>query len=158
MTSTANSNNPKRSPSSSSSSSLNPLLKQSINGAPLKTTSSSSLSSLKSTKPSSPPVLKPQLSSSSLKSTQKLLPTSKPIQRISSPTPLGRQTSVVKSPPSATTPTFNRLNSSGSNSSGSNSPSSITNPNTKIATGLDFEKRIKQMKKMAAEKSLTKKC
>jgi len=139
---------------------LNPLLKQSINGinpnlGSLKTTSLSSLSSLKSTKPSSPPVLKPQLSSSSLKSTQKILPTSKNLQRVSSPTPLGRQTSIVKSPPSTTTTsTYNRLNSSGSNSSGSNSPSST---NTKIATGFDFEKRLKQMKKMAAEKSLTKK-
>jgi hypothetical protein len=139
---------------------LNPLLKQSINGSntgSLKTASSLSLSSLKSIKPSSPPVLKPQLSSSSLKSTQKLLPTSKNFPRISSPTPLGRQTSIVKSPPSATTPTYNRLNSSGSTSSGSNSPSSATTSTTKIATGFDFEKRLKQMKKMAAEKSLTKK-
>jgi len=158
-----NNNNTKRSPPSPKllpSTSFNPLLKHSINGSntgSLKSTSSSALSSLKFSKPSSPPVLKPQLSSSSLKSTQKLLPTSKNLQRVSSPTPLGRQTSVVKSPPSATTPTYNRLNSSGSNSSGSNSPSSTTSTNTKIATGFDFEKRLKQMKKMAAEKSLTKK-
>ncbi|CAF4113319.1 unnamed protein product, partial [Rotaria sp. Silwood2] len=116
-------------------------------------TSSLSLSSLKSNKPSSPPVLKPQISSSSsIKSTQKLLPTSKNLQRISSPTPLGRQASVVKSPPSTSSTTYNRLNSTGSNS-----PSSTTGTNTKIATSLDFEKRLKQMKKMAAEKSLTKK-
>jgi hypothetical protein len=146
------------------STSFNPLSKQSINGSSsisntgsIKTTSSSSLSSLKSNKPSSPPVLKSQLSSSSLKSTQKLLPTNKNLQRISSPTPLGRQPSVVKSPPSTNTPTYNRLNSSGSNSSGSNSPSSTTGTNTKIATGFDFEKRLKLMKKMAAEKSSTKK-
>jgi len=132
------------------------------NTGSLKTTSSSSLSLLKSTKPSSPPVLKPQLSTSSLKSTQKLLPTSKTFQRISSPTPLGRQPSVVKSPPSSTTtttttttPAYSRLNSSGSTSSGSNSPSATNNP--KIATGFDYEKRIKQIKKLAAEKSLTKK-
>ena len=126
---------------------MNPLLKNSLNGTnsgSLKSTSASSLSAMKFNKPSSPPALKPQLSSSSLKSTQKLLPTSKNVQRISSPTPLGRQPSVVKSPPSTTNPTFNRLNSSGSNSSGSNSPSST---NTKIATGFDYEKRLKQMKK-----------
>ncbi len=54
-----------------------------------------------------------------------------------------------------TTPAYNRLNSSGSTSSGSNSPSATNNP--KIATGFDYEKRIKQIKKLAAEKSLTKK-
>jgi len=142
ITSGTNSN-PTKSPSSNS---FNTLLKQSINGGgSLKTTS---LSSLKSAKPSSPPVLKPQLSTSSLKSTQKILPTNKNTQRVSSPTPLGRQPSVVKSPPTSTTATLNRLNSSGSHS-----PSS-TNP--KIPTNSDYEKRIKQIKKIAAEKSLTK--
>jgi hypothetical protein len=166
LTSSSNSNNPKRSPSSPkslNSTSLNPLLKQSINGTnigSLKSISSSSISLLKSTKPISPPVLKPQLSTSSLKSTQKLLPTSKTFQRVSSPTPLGRQPSVVKSPPTtttttATTPAYNRLNSSSSTSSGSSSSSSTTTP--KIATGFDYEKRIKQIKKLAAEKSLSKK-
>jgi hypothetical protein len=169
LTAPSNNINTKRSPPSPkplTTTSFNPLLKQAMNGssiASLKTTSSSSLSSLKSIKPSSPPAFKSQLSSSTLKSTQKLLPSSKTLQRVSSPTPLGRQASVVKSPPSTTTtttttPTYNRLNSSGSNSSGSNSPSSGNGTNAKIATGFDFEKRLKQMKKMAAEKSLTKKC
>lgn len=175
LTSSNNNNhNIKRSPPSPKSlttTSLNPLLKQSINGTSSSSSSSttttvttvnsntgsikSTNSSLKPTLPSSPPVLKTQLSSS--KSTQKLLPSTKPFQRISSPTPIGRPTSLLKSPPTATTPTYNRLNSSGSNSSGSNSPSS-TNNNTKRATGLDYEKRLKQLKKIAAEKSLTKKC
>ncbi|CAF0715853.1 unnamed protein product [Adineta steineri] len=160
LTSSTNSNNTKHSPPSPkslTSTSLNPLLKQSINNN-IGTTSTTLLKntnpSIKYNIPSSPPVLKTQLSSS--KSTQKLISTTKNLQRISSPTPLGRQTSIIKSPPSATTPVYNRLNSSGSNSSGSNSPSS-TSANTKIATGFDFEKRLKQMKKMAAEKSLTKK-
>ena len=161
LTSSTNSNNPlKRSPSSQTTP-VTSSLKPSMNGS-LKSTSSSSLSLLKSSKPSSPPPLKPPLSSSLVKSTQKILPTSKIGQRVSSPTPLGRQTSTLKSPspPSSssssttTTSNFNRLNSSGSHSSTSHSPSSTT----KIPTGFDYEKRIKQIKKLAAEKSLTKKC
>ncbi|CAF3533528.1 unnamed protein product [Rotaria sp. Silwood1] len=157
LTTSSNSNsNTKRSPPSPKS--INSTsLKPTINGNninSLKTTSSLSLSSLKSNKPSSPPVLKSQISSSSLKSTQKLIPTSKNLQRISSPTPLGRQTSINKSPPSTSSTTYNRLNSSSSNSpSSSSTTTTTTGTNTKIATGLDFEKRLKQMKKMAAEKN-----
>ncbi|CAF1455433.1 unnamed protein product [Adineta ricciae] len=164
LTSSTNSNNIKRSPPSpkpTSTTSLNPLLKQPSNGNTSSLTSNNTTGSIKPTNsslkpsvPSSPPVLKPQLSSS--KSTQKLLPANKPLQRISSPTPIGRPTSLLKSPPSTTPPALNRLNSSGSNSSGSNSPSS-TSANAKRATGLDYEKRLKLMKKRAAEKSLTKK-
>jgi hypothetical protein len=64
----------------------------------------------------------------------------------------------VKSPPATSNPAYHhRLNSSGSNSSGSNSPSSITGKGTKIATALDYDKRLKQIKKLAAEKGFTKK-
>lgn len=151
-------NEPKAAPSSPKSS-FNSLNKTSFNGGNLsllKATSSTVLSTIKPTKPSSPPVLKTQLSSSTLKSSTKVLPTGKSIQRISSPTPLGRQTSTIKSPPPPPpTPPSTTNNNSRSNSSPS---STTTNSNhLKIPSGLDCEKRLKKIRKLAAEKTLTKK-
>ena len=130
---------------SSPKSSINSLNKTSFNGGNLnllKTTSSTVLSTIKPPKSSSPPVVKPQIKSP----TTKILPQNKSIQRVGSPTPLGRQTSTTKSPPSSSTgaPPASR--------------SSTTNSNQlKIPSGLDCEKRLKKIRKLAAEKTLTKK-
>ena len=148
------------SPKSSGTTSINPFSRQLNNGTNLgllKTCSATLITVKPSKTTTTPPLIKTQLSASPLKTSQQILTTSKNMQRISSPMPLGRPTSTVKSPSSTITPGYQRLNSSGSNSSGSNSPSSTVGTNIRIATGQDYDKRLKQMKKFAAEKSLTKK-